>query len=67
MMGAHGLYIATISSLMFFPLYDLLPVENFICDRCESARIDSQPNPPHICQTSLPVYHSRSEFLPKNF
>ena len=53
-------------SIKYIPLYDLPPLGNFICDRCGSDRPGPQHNPPQICQTPLPVYHSRSEFPPDN-
>ena len=53
------------------PLYIYLcnplhPLDDFIGKRRGYDRPDAQPNPPHICQTPLHVYYSRSEFTPEN-
>ena len=41
------------------------PPEGFIGERRGYDHPDAQPNPPHIFQTLLPVYHSSSEFIPE--
>ena len=63
---SHGLYLATITSLVCIPLYKLLPLVNFICNRRGFASPDAQYNPPQICQTPLPVHHSRTKLTPRN-
>ena len=68
MRSSHGFYIFTISPLVYpcvSPPHP--PLEDFIGERQGSDCSGAQPNPPHICQTPLPVYHSILEFPPNNF
>ena len=66
MRSDHGFYLDTIAHLVCTPVYDPPPLENFICKRHGSTSPDAQPNPTHILQAPLSVYHTRSEFPPGN-
>ena len=68
MRSPNDLYLFTINFLMCIYVYDLppLPLEGFTGNIHGSARPDAQSNPPHICQTPLPVYHRSSEFPCEN-
>ena len=67
MRSAHGFYIDTIYSLVRIHVYLPPPLGNLVGKRRGYYPPYAQPNPPHICQTSLPVYYSSSEFPPDNF
>ena len=63
---SYGLYIATITTLVCIPVYNLPPLEYLIGERHASDSIDGQPNLPQISQTPIHVHHSRSNLPPDN-
>ena len=58
---ANGLYLATTAPLLSIHVYFLPPpLEYFTSERRVSESPDTQPYPPYIFQTPLPVYHYSS-------
>ena len=66
--SVHGLYISNITTLVRVPVYPPPPpLEGFIVERCGSNCPDTQPNPLHLCQTPMHVYHFSLELPLRNF